>query len=87
MAGRCPRPSCPSGQRTGGGLKPVSGRQMCRVLEARGWILVRVTGSHFIYRHPTSGRQLTVPVHANRDLKPGTQRSIMRDAELIDADL
>jgi predicted RNA binding protein YcfA (HicA-like mRNA interferase family) len=28
-----------------------------------------------------------VPVHGNQDLKPGTQRSIMRDAALTDADL
>jgi predicted RNA binding protein YcfA (HicA-like mRNA interferase family) len=30
---------------------------------------------------------VTVPVHANKGLKPGTQRSIMRDAGLTDADL
>jgi predicted RNA binding protein YcfA (HicA-like mRNA interferase family) len=27
-----------------------------------------------------------VPVHGNQDLKPGTQRSIMRDAGLTEAD-
>lgn len=35
----------------------------------------------------TTGQQTTVPVHGNTDLKPGTQRSIMRDAGLTDADL
>ncbi|MBN9120197.1 MAG: type II toxin-antitoxin system HicA family toxin [Planctomycetes bacterium] len=68
-------------------MKPVSGRRMCRVLEARGWELVRVSGSHHVYRNPTSGKQVTVPVHGNKDLKPGTQRSIMRDAGLTDDDL
>ena len=60
---------------------------MCRVLEGRGWGLVRVTGSHHVYYDPASGRQTSVPVHANADLKPGTQRSIMRDAGLKDGDL
>jgi predicted RNA binding protein YcfA (HicA-like mRNA interferase family) len=68
-------------------MKPVSGRRMCRVLESRGWELVRVSGSHHVYRHPSSGKQTTVPVHGNKDLKPGTQRSIMRDAGLTDDDL
>ena len=68
-------------------MKPVSGRWMCRILEARGWVLVRVSGSHHVYRNPTTGRQTTVPVHGNTDLKPRTQRSIMRDAGLTDDDL
>ena len=68
-------------------MKPVSGRRMCKLLEDRGWQLVRVSGSHHVYRDPATRRRTTVPVHGNTDLKPGTQRSIMRDAELTDADL
>jgi predicted RNA binding protein YcfA (HicA-like mRNA interferase family) len=30
---------------------------------------------------------VTVPVHANRDLRPRTQKGIMRQAGLTDADL
>jgi predicted RNA binding protein YcfA (HicA-like mRNA interferase family) len=68
-------------------LKILSGRQMCRVLEQRGWTLARINGSHYIYRDDATGRRTVVPVHGNQDLKPGTQRSIMRDAGLTDADL
>jgi predicted RNA binding protein YcfA (HicA-like mRNA interferase family) len=32
-------------------------------------------------------RRTVVPVHGNQDLKPGTQRGIMRDAGLTDDDL
>jgi predicted RNA binding protein YcfA (HicA-like mRNA interferase family) len=60
---------------------------MGRALEERGWTLVRINGSHHVYRDPVTGRQVVVPVHANKDLKPGTQRAIMRDAGLTDADL
>jgi predicted RNA binding protein YcfA (HicA-like mRNA interferase family) len=60
---------------------------MCRLLESRGWLLSPVSGSHFIYFDPATGRRATVPVHGNTDLKPKMQRSIMRDAGLTDDDL
>ena len=68
-------------------MKPVSGKRMCRLLEARGWQLDRVKGSHHVYWHPGTGRSVTVPVHGNADLKPGTQRQIMRDAGITASDL
>jgi len=68
-------------------VKFISGKKMCRVLEQRGWTLARINGSHHIYRDPAAGRRTVVPVHANKDLKPGTQRGIMRDAGLTDNDL
>jgi predicted RNA binding protein YcfA (HicA-like mRNA interferase family) len=68
-------------------MKPVSGRRMCRILEGKGWVLIRIRGSHHAYQRPNSSRTIVVPVHANRDLKPGTQRAIMRDAGLTDDDL
>jgi predicted RNA binding protein YcfA (HicA-like mRNA interferase family) len=60
---------------------------MCRVLENRGWTLARINGSHHIYRNVTGERRIVVPVHGNQDLKPGTQRGIMRDAGLTEDDL
>lgn len=33
-------------------MKPVSGKRMCRVLEDKGWVLVRIKSSHYIYRRP-----------------------------------
>jgi predicted RNA binding protein YcfA (HicA-like mRNA interferase family) len=33
-------------------VKPVSGKRLCQVLEARGWTRIRVNGSHFIYARP-----------------------------------
>lgn len=67
-------------------MKPVSGKKLCKLLEHRGWELDRISGSHHIYIHP-DGRRVTVPVHANKDLKTGTQRGVMRDAGLADVDL
>ncbi|HJZ92314.1 MAG TPA: type II toxin-antitoxin system HicA family toxin [Gemmataceae bacterium] len=59
---------------------------MCRVLESRGWVLDRIKGSHHIDR--LAGHSpISVPVHGNKNLKPGTQRSIMRAAGLTDDDV
>ena len=60
---------------------------MCRVLEQRGWTLARINGSHHIYRRPDRPIILPVPVHGNNDLLTGTQRALMRQAGLTDADL
>ncbi len=69
-------------------MKHVSGKRMCKVLEARGWTCFRITGSHHIYSNlAVPGVNISVPVHGNRSLKVGTQRNIMRNAGLTDADL
>lgn len=61
-------------------MKALTGREVCRLLEARGWVLHRVSGSHHIYRHVGRGRVISVPVHAGRALKTGLQRALLRSA-------
>lgn len=56
-------------------LKP---REVCRILEALGFVLVRQRGSHMQYRH-IDGRGTTVPNHAGRDVSPILLRQIARD--------
>ncbi|MHB1422590.1 MAG: type II toxin-antitoxin system HicA family toxin [Gemmataceae bacterium] len=68
-------------------MKAVSGKEMCRALENRGWQWVRTRGSHRYYKHPSGGRTISVPVHGNKTLKTKTQRAIMKDAGLTEADL
>lgn len=66
----------------GGGLPTVSGNRVIRALTTRsGFVVDRVVGSHHVLVHPADPtRTVTVPVHANRDLKPGTLRAIIRQA-------
>lgn len=66
-------------------MRHVSGKRMCKALERKGW--VRTKGSHYHYEHPDFPGSIPVPVHANRDLKPGTQKDIMRQAGLTEDDL
>lgn len=68
-------------------MKPISGKRMRKILEQGGWTLVRVAGSHFIYGRPGQTAQPCVPVHGNHDLKPRTQRTIMKQAGLTETDL
>jgi predicted RNA binding protein YcfA (HicA-like mRNA interferase family) len=59
----------------------VPGARVVRALQKAGFDVVRITGSHHIFKHP-DGRVVSVPVHAARDVKPGTLRGILADAEL-----
>lgn len=56
-------------------LKP---REVCRILEALGFTLVRQRGSHMQYRH-SDGRGTTVPNHPGRDISPVLLRKIVKD--------
>jgi predicted RNA binding protein YcfA (HicA-like mRNA interferase family) len=67
-------------------LPAVSARHLVRVLEARGFVMVRQSSSHLIFRH-ADGRGTTVPQHGNRDIGRGLLRQIMRDADLTVDDL
>lgn len=60
---------------------------MCRVLEKHGCVLKGITGSHHVYYEPKRKINISVPVHGNRDLRPGLQRHIMKMAGIKESDL
>lgn len=62
------------------GLPVVPGAQLIRALERVGWESVRQRGSHVRLRHPERRTFLVVPLH--KELKRGTLRGILRDADL-----
>jgi len=65
----------------------ISARRLVRALEADGFILQRVRGSHRIYRH-ADGRRVVVAFHALGDTFPmGTLRGMLDDAGWQDEDL
>ncbi len=68
-------------------MKSISGKKLCKIVEQRGWILKRVTGSHHIYQKPDNQQILSIPVHRNQDLKLGTLKSLMKIANLSEQDL
>ncbi len=68
-------------------MKSISGKQLCKLVEQKGWILQRITGSHYIYANPELQQILSIPVHRNQDLKIGTLRALMKLAQLSEEDL
>jgi predicted RNA binding protein YcfA (HicA-like mRNA interferase family) len=66
-----------------GRLPAVNARQVIAALRRAGFVVERVTGSHYILAHVSDPRRaVTVPFHGARSLKPGTLRSIIRQAGL-----
>jgi len=60
----------------------MSGRELARLVERHGWQLLRVAGSHHIYGKTGSIVRLSVPIHANRPLKTGLLRHLLKMAEI-----
>jgi predicted RNA binding protein YcfA (HicA-like mRNA interferase family) len=68
-------------------MKSISGKRLCQIVEQKGWVLQRVTGSHHIYESPTSHQILSIPVHRNQDLKIGTLKALMKIPQLSEEDV
>jgi predicted RNA binding protein YcfA (HicA-like mRNA interferase family) len=68
-------------------MKSISGKRLCKIVEQKGWVLRRITGSHHIYEKPELEQVLSILVHRNQDLKVGTLRALMKIAQLTEEDL
>lgn len=56
--------------------------ELMRLLRRDGWIEVSRKGSHVKMRHPTKPGVVVVPDHGSKELAPGTERSIRKQAGL-----
>ena len=65
-----------------GRLRVLSGEEVCRILEAHGFLRVRQRGSHVVLQRKLASRTTTVPVPLHRELKPGTLLSVIRQSGL-----
>lgn len=57
-------------------------RDVIKLIEGDGWVLLRTRGSHRQYRHPTKPGLVTVPGKPSDDLAAGTLNSIFKQAGL-----
>lgn len=57
-----------------------SPKRIIQLLEQKGYLLKRVSGSHHIYFHPDLKKTVVVPVHGNKDIPKGTFMSILKQA-------
>ncbi len=59
-------------------LRPANSEKVVRVLQKLGFVFIRQSGSHAVYRHP-DGRWTTVLVHKGKDIGRGLLRKILKD--------
>jgi predicted RNA binding protein YcfA (HicA-like mRNA interferase family) len=56
--------------------------EIMKMIEADGWYLVVIQGSHRQYKHPTKPGRTTVAGKPSATLHPRTERSILKQAGL-----
>jgi len=61
-------------------LLPLSPQKVIAILEKKGFVLKKVTGSHYIFAHNETKRRVTVPFHSSQDIAKGTLLQILKDA-------
>ncbi len=66
-------------------LPRLTAKEMIAILEKKGFVLVRQSGSHRIYRNE-KGVRITIPFHSGKILHPKIVKSIIQDAYLTDED-
>jgi predicted RNA binding protein YcfA (HicA-like mRNA interferase family) len=67
-------------------LSPLTPQKVIKILEKKGFVLDRVSGSHHIYYHPEAKRRAVVPVH-KKDLPRGTLLEILKQAGISKSEL
>lgn len=61
----------------------MTAKQVIRILKEDGWFIKDQKGSsHQQYVHLSPKGKVTVPVHGNKDIPPGTLASIFKQAGL-----
>jgi predicted RNA binding protein YcfA (HicA-like mRNA interferase family) len=68
-------------------VRPLSGKEFCKLLEAHAWELARIRGSHHVYRKEGRSERLSVPVHGSEPLKKGLQAHLMKVAGIDPGDV
>jgi predicted RNA binding protein YcfA (HicA-like mRNA interferase family) len=67
-------------------LRVLSGREVCALPAAHGFVEVRRRGSHVIMQRVVDGGTITVPVPDHSEIRIGTLLSILRQSGVPRAD-
>jgi len=59
----------------------MNSKQLIRQLEADGWLLRGVKGSHHVFTHPAKPGHISVP-HPKQDLGVGITHKLLKQAGL-----
>ncbi len=62
-------------------LPAVTAKEIIKIIERKGFVRVRQSGSHAIFKNE-SGKRTTIPVHSNKNIGKGLLKQIMKDANI-----
>lgn len=57
-------------------------REVIKVIEAAGWFMVRIKGSHRQYKHPDRKGLVTIAGNLDDELAKGTLNSVLKQSGL-----
>lgn len=57
-------------------------RDLIKLVQSEGWVHVRTSASHRIFKHPAKPRIVTIAGKPGDDVPPGTLKGILKDAGL-----
>ena len=61
-------------------MKNITGKELCKIIEKRGWKLTRISGSHHVYTKDGIKERIVIPVHGNKEIKTGLLKAILKTA-------
>jgi predicted RNA binding protein YcfA (HicA-like mRNA interferase family) len=68
-------------------MKSLSGKELAKLVEKHGWVLLRIAGSHHIYGKEGSRVRLSIPIHGNKPLKTGLLKHLLKMAEIDEREI
>ncbi len=68
-------------------MKQVSGKELAKLAEKKGWSLKRIKGSHHVYVQDGRKERVVIPIHGNQPLKIGLLKALMRIIPLDESEL
>jgi len=68
-------------------VKSLSGKELTRLLDKKGWVLRRVRGSHHVYMKEGNPARISVPIHGNKPLKIGLLKHLLKLADISEFEL
>jgi predicted RNA binding protein YcfA (HicA-like mRNA interferase family) len=62
-------------------LPALKSAEIIKIVEKKGFVKVRQSGSHAIYKH-IDGRRTTIPVHSGKTIGKGLLKQIIKDTDI-----
>jgi mRNA interferase HicA len=55
--------------------------ELVRMFKQSGWLEIRQTGSHKIFKNPISGETVPVPYHGSKEVPTGLAKKLIKKLE------